>query len=200
MRESRSLATVSALVLMLALSALANAQGGGGRGGRVEGKVTAVDRDAKTITLKVKDGEKTLTYTEKTTVVKLEAVKLSSLTDGQNVQIMGKPADDRSSVEARIIVVLPQAPKGQRGIAGTLAKEGHNLSVKLADGKTVTVVTSAETTAAKQVEATLEEVKEGALLMAFGPETDGKVEARRITIRPAPAKAAGKANRQAGEE
>jgi len=200
MRESRSLATVSALVLMLALSAPANAQGGGGRGGRVEGKVTAVDRDAKTITLKVKDGEKTLTYTEKTTVVKLEAVELSSLTDGQTSRSWAslRTTEAPSKRESSSCCRKPRRDSG--GIAGTLAKEGHNLSVKLADGKTVTVVTAAETTAAKQVEATLEEVKEGALLMAFGPETDGKVEARRITIRPAPAKAAGKANRQAGEE
>ena len=175
--------------------------------GQVTGPITAVDAAAKTITVKGAKAEVTLTIGEKTNLAKLVPVKPADLAQGQMVRVMGKVAKDQKSVEARMIVILPEGakPRGKgvskTGALGTIASTGDTLKLKTIDDAEITVQLVKEprpTLVAKETKASFEDLKEGVRVRADTAEKE-RTRATRVTIMP-PGMGKGKAKAKAKAE
>jgi hypothetical protein len=196
-----------ALILAVALSVRAEKARGAG-GNRVQGAIASVDTEGKKITVKGREGEKTVAVPEGTTVTKLTTMPLADLTDGQVVSVVGKKSADKQSIEARLIVAL-QSTKGKRGkaakgedrlgVTGTLAKNGDALSLKTRK-ETVTLTTSAKTKAAKEAPAAFADLTPGTAVVIFTTGDDAQLSATKVVIEPAGLKLDGKGGGKGGRK
>ena len=158
---------MAAVTVMAAISMVHAAPGDN----RVFGQVSAVDATAKTITVTSRNFQDPQAAPTTTTIkvnddtkYVVDAVKtLDSLKVGDNIRVGGRP-DDSGNVEARMITIVPAgAPAGggagrpggaggpggrgggRRGTVGVIATLKPALTITTADGKTITVTTTADT-------------------------------------------------------
>jgi len=181
-------------LVVLALCATAGTAAKGKRKySQATGPVTAVDTGAKTITVKTRKGEKTIAITEKTTIINTQLAKVAGLAKGQQVRVEGKVTEDKKSIAARRILILSKDSKprgkgiGKTSALGTMETVGESLTLKTADGATVTITLVKEphpTLVLKAAKAKFEDLKKGVVVQCHTVTQDGKLGATRVTIRP----------------
>lgn len=162
-----------------------------GRGGP-GGKVTAVGDGS--LTIENKEGESvTVTVTEDTQVMVAETQSEGSLSDinvDDNVRVMGRPAEEGDSIEARGILLLPA---GDMAGGRVTAVDGNVITVENPrEESAATIVTNDETRfllGRDGGEGSLADVTEDKGVMAFGDtQEDGSLAANVVLVheRPGP--------------
>lgn len=134
----------------------------------VRGRVTAVDTDAKTVTLTVGRDQTatTLKVNDATKYLVDTPGTMADLKVGQNVRAMGQTDDTAHTVTARFVEVLPAseatppAAGGRRfGVQGVIATLTPSLTITTADKTTDTVTTDANTQVTTPKDGKLSDVK-----------------------------------------
>jgi len=198
--------TLAALTFVLAGHFSANAQGGGGFGGGapnpnlVTGTVTAIDTTANTITVENRRTQEdtTVALTSSTKYTKQTVATVAAVTVGSLVTV--RAADEIAAgattvAAAQIGVVLelpkpnPNAPAnpqyGNRSISGTVLTITPALTIKTADGTTVTITTDDTTRYSQTVPAALTDVAVGNNVMIDTTTNGTTVTATAVHIVPA---------------
>lgn len=156
----------------------------------VTGKLTEVNATAKSLTVQGKKEAKTFTVTDKTKYMKVEHLELSAVQTGQAVRVGGKVSDDLTSIEAKEVRMMASL-KDQKGtsigkefVCGTVERSGDALSVTTADGKKVSLVTSAKTRVTKGNAAKFEDLQVGQHVNVRGVVEGNGNTAVQVTILP----------------
>ena len=154
----------------------------------VKGTVTGIDGDALTVqtgqrgTLTVKTGANTkFGRAQDTGGLKLEKITLADIKTGDVVTVRGRFVDDKT-LEARAVLLLP-ADMADDVRGKVTAIDGSTISVETRDGKTIHIITSAETRVRVKgkPDASVKDIEAGMLIGATGKfDADGALVARRI--------------------
>jgi hypothetical protein len=155
----------------------------------IQGKVTAVDSDAGTLTVNTRRGEWTV-HTTDDTRYRIPGVENPTLADvkvGDRVLVAGRPdKDGKNTGTARLIVVLPKdMVKGQGRVT---AVEGNRLAVETWAGSAAVVTDQATRYRARDIqEPSLDDIQVGDAIFVIGvKQADGTVLAKVIGIRGQP--------------
>jgi hypothetical protein len=158
------------------------------RGALVKGMVTGIDGGALTLqteqrgTLTVKTGANTkFGRAQDTGGLTLEKITLADIKTGDVVTVRGRFVDDKT-LEARAVLLVP-ADRVDDVRGKVTAIDGSTISVETRDGKTIHILTSAETRVRVKgkPDASVKDVEAGMLIGATGKfDADGALVARRI--------------------
>lgn len=130
-RTSQIVATAAIFALLAAASAAAPERKRGG----AQGKVTAIDTEARTITVETaKDGSVTMKFTPRPQIFRVDKADMDVVKDGAFAEVVGKVNDNDKTIDAKRITVYLPRPRGTgliiRGrIDGFLKKDGDTLLV-----------------------------------------------------------------------
>jgi hypothetical protein len=111
-------------------------------GDSLTGAVVSTDAATKTITVKSKEVEYAIKYTDTTKFETIKTGSSSDLTDGVEAKVQGKLAEDQSSIEASMIEVLkastkiaPMVRASENFVVGKLTKDGDKWVVVVGEKK-----------------------------------------------------------------
>ena len=175
------------------------------------GQITQVNTEGSTFTIQDQSGAKTFTATAETQFKRRALLTVGDLQSGQFVHVAGKLSEDGASIEASHIGVMevPQGGQGQRKgapkppspqgvVTGTLQKDGTNLTVTTAEGKTVTIITNEKTRITGPAAASFADLKVGGYAMVMG-KTEGETNiALRVVLLPEAPQGQGKGHQGKG--
>lgn len=175
--------------------------------GPVVGTVKSVDYSAGTITVTTPDGTTGDVVVGKSTIYTQATVAITSLKVGDTVAVQGvptnilaetvfdgdlskiypaPPAPPTGSTDSKSTSTTAPPPTGQANATGAVLSVSP-LSVNLGDGVSLTIETASTTKITKLTTESLDDVKAGDSIVAFGTLTDGDLDAGVIAINlPAP--------------
>lgn len=152
------------------------------------GKLVSIDKDAKTMVVKGREGEQTIKYTDKTQVDIRVNMGVKELPVDHFAHVSGKLDEETGAIEARSIILPPRRHKKyeavrKTGVTGALMWEGDQLYVK-AKGKRFKVDMAKNGYCQTTEEIGVSDLEPGDGVAGDGKMTDDGLVAHRIIVSP----------------